>query len=198
MADLDGGQLLDEVENIWPKLGVLLRSKLIPAINQLGSAQGVAPVGETSPPSSPQAVSVATAGEIMHVSISDNQPVSRNVRYFTEVANNPAFSQPIVIDHGASRTSHPFPLPTMDGSGNKQNWYVRSYSQYQGSQPSKPVVYGGTQPIAVNMTGSTQLSLLSSTGSGTADNNGQQGGSGLGKVLQRPLSGPKRNVGSGS
>lgn len=196
MADLDGGELLTEIENQWPKLGVLLRTKILPAVNSVAKAAGVAAVGQTSPPSSPQAVSVVTAGEMMHVAITDNAPLVRNVRYFTEVANNPSFWQPIVIDHGSSRTSHPFPLPTMDSDGNPHKWYVRSYSQYPGSDPSAPVVHGGDNPTPVTMAGTTQLTLAPSTGSGTAANNGQQGGSGLGKVLLRPASGPKRQVGS--
>ncbi len=194
MADLDGGQLLAEVENQWPKLGILLR-RFQKATNDTASAAGVAPVGQVAPPAAPQGVSVAVAGEMMHVAIADNQPLARNVRYFTEVANNPSFSQPIVIDHGASRTSHPFPLPTKDGSGNTHNWYVRSYSQYPGSAPSAPVVHGGTSPTAVQMSGSTQLTLLPSTGSGTAAGNGQQGASGLGKTLLRGAVQPaKRSV----
>lgn len=195
MADLDGGQLLAEVENTWPKLGILLRTKFQTAVNSVAQAAGVSPVGEVSAPSSPQAVSVAVAGEMMHVSITDNAPAQRGINYFTEVANNPSFSQPIVIDHGASRTSHPFPLPTMDSDGNTQSWHVRSYSQLPGSQPSKPVVFGGTSPTPVAMAGATRLTLLPSTGSGTASGNGQSGGSGLGKVLLRPATGPKRQVG---
>lgn len=194
MADFDGGELLTHVENTWPKLGVLLR-KMQTAVNSTAQASGVAAVGQASPPSSPQAVSVAVSGEMMHVSIADNAPLQKGVKYFTEVANNPSFSQPIVIDHGASRTSHPFPLPTMDNDGNTHNWYVQSYSQLPGSDPSKPVVFGGTNPTPVNMAGATKLTLLPSTGSGTAANNGQQAGSGLGKVLLRPASGPKRQVG---
>jgi hypothetical protein len=195
MADLDGEQLLAEVENTWPKLGILLRTKFQTAVNAVAQAAGVAAVGQVAAPSSPQAVSVAVAGEMMHVAIADNAPLQRNIRYFTEVANNPSFSQPIVIDHGASRTSHPFPLPTMDADGNTQSWFVRSYSQYPGSQPSKPVVFGGNNPTALTMAGTTRLTLLPSTGSGTAANNGQQGASGLGKVLLRPATGPKRQVG---
>lgn len=194
MADFDGGELLTEVENQWPKLGVLLR-KFQTATNATARAAGVAPVGQVSPPSSPQGLTVATAGEMMHVSIADNTPLQKGVRYFTEVANNPSFSQPIVIDHGASRTSHPFPLPTMDNDGNTHNWYARSYSQMPGSDPSKPVVFGGSNPTPINMQGTTRLTLAASTGSGTAANNGQQGGSGLGKLLLRPASGPKRQVG---
>ena len=185
MANLDGGELLSEVEQRWPKLGILLRTRFQTAVNTVAQAAGVAPVGQVSAPSSPQGVDVAVAGEMMHVSIADNAPLQRGIRYFTEVANNPSFTQPIVIDHGASRTSHPFPLPTMDSNGNTQSWYVRSYSQLPGSQPSVPVVFGGTSPTAVQMAGSTKLTLLPSTGSGTASGNGQQAGSGLGKTLLR-------------
>lgn len=185
MANLDGGELLSEVEKVWPKLGVLLRTKFQVAVNSVAQAAGVAAVGQVNAPNSPQAVNVAVAGEMMHVSITDNAPLQRGIHYFTEVANNPSFTRPIVIDHGASRTSHPFPLPTLDSNGNAQSWYVRSYSQMPGSPPSAPVVFGGDSPTAVKMAGSTQLTLLPSTGNGTASGNGQQGGSGLGRTLLR-------------
>ena len=194
MADLDGGQLLSEIEHVYPKLGIFLRTKVQPAINAIGRAAGVAPVGEVTAPLPPQVVSVSTAGEMMHVSITDNAPLQRGARYFTEVATNPAFSSPIVIDHGASRTSHPFPLPTNDSKGVPQNFYVRSYSQYPGSAPSKPVTHGGAVPIPIVMNGSTSMTLLASTGSGTAAGNGSQGGSGLGRVLLRPAVAAKRTV----
>jgi len=194
VADLDGGQLLAEIENTWPKLGVLFR-KYQTGINAIASAAGVAAVGQVSPPSSPQAVNVKVSGEMLHVSINDAAPLKKGIQYFTEIANNPSFSAPLVIHHGASRTSHPITLPTMDDDGNAHSFYARSYSQYPGSDPSTPVVYGETSPIPIAMAGTTKMTLLTSTGSGTASANGQQGGSGLGKVLLRPATGPKRQVG---
>lgn len=194
MSKIQGGELLAQVEKENPKLGLLLRSVIIRGINTLASNVAASPTSEVPAPSSPSAIQVATSGEMAHVSITDNNQLQRGVKYFTEVSTNPQFSQPIVIDHGASRTSHPFPLPTNDSAGTPHNWYFRSYSQYPGSKPSKPVTYGNESPTAVTMSGSTNMTLLPSTGSGTASGNGQQGGYGAGVFVSRGAPAPKRNV----
>ena len=173
----------------------MLIQKIITAVNTLGNAAGVAPVGQVSPPSAPDAVNVAAAGEMLHVSLTHNSPVKRGVEYFTEVSTNPAFSQPVVYHHGTSRTPPPFPLPTKTGAGATQKYYVRSYSQYRGSSPSTPVVFGGAgSPTAITMGGSTQLNLLASGGSGTAPASGHSAGQGFGKQSTRGAVGPKRKV----
>jgi hypothetical protein len=195
MAELQGNQLLDQIQAEHPLLGQFLRNYVLPSINNVGKQLGVSPVGAQAAPNAPSGISVKVAGEYMHVAINDNNEIQKGIQYFTEVSTSPSFSQPIVIDHGSSRTSHPFPLPTLDDNGNPVNYYVRSYAQYHGSHPSEAVVHGGKQPIAVTMGGTTQMTLLPSTGSGTASGNGQSGGSGLGKVLLRPQPQPKRSVG---
>lgn len=192
--DLAGDSNLDEIEAMWPRLGQWLRSNMIPAINNIGKQIAVSPVGALSPPDAPQSLAVKVSGEYAHVSITDNAKLQKGVQYFTEVSTSPSFSQPIVIHHGASRTSHPFPLPTNNDGGEPQTYYFRSYKQYHGSDPSAHVVYGGQQPIGVTMTGTTNMTLLPSTGSGTASGDGQQGGSGLGRVILRPTPQPKRSV----
>jgi hypothetical protein len=192
--DLAGDSNLDEIEAQWPRLGQWLRSNLIPAINNIGKQLAVSPVGAMGAPDPPQSIQVKAAGEYAHVQITDNAKLQKGVQYFTEVSTSPSFSQPIVIDHGASRTSHPFPLPTQDDDGNPVTYYFRSYKQYHGSDPSAHVVYGGQSPTGITMSGSTQMTLLPSTGSGTAAGNGQQGGQGLGKVILRATPQPKRSV----
>ena len=84
-----------------------------------------------------------TAGEMMHISINHSGALQRGVRYFSEVSTTPSFNQPLVIDHGTSRTSHPITLPTNDASGNTQSYYVRSYAQDPGGPPSSPYTVGG-------------------------------------------------------
>jgi hypothetical protein len=192
--DLAGNDLLDQVEATWPKLGQFLRNSMIPSINNIGKQIGVSPVGAQGPPNSPQGLQVKVVGEYLHVAIQDNSEVQKGVQYFVHIANNPQFSQPIVHDYGASRTVTPHVLPTFDDSGVKQNWYVRAFSQYHGSQPSKPVVYGGITPTAIQMSGATHMTLLPSTGSGTGSGSGQSGAVGIGKVLLRTQPQPKRNV----
>lgn len=183
---LDGGRLLSRVMQRDPELGQLLQN-LIDGVNRTAQNAAVSPIGEVQAPKSPDSVSVSTAGEIMHISIDHSGPVNRNIRYFSEISPNSAqFSQPIVIDHGSSRTSHPISLPTKDSSGNTIKYYVRSYAQYPSSQPSAPTIVGGVgAPLAFTMSGSTQMTLQPSTGSGTAPNTGQGAGSGLGKVVRR-------------
>jgi len=193
MADLDGGQLLSEIENTWPKLGILLRTKFQKAINTVGRNAAVVPVGELAPPSAPAMVNVKVAGEIAHLTIDDGQELQRGVQYHVELATNPQFSAPHVEHLGSSRGRF-INLPTNDDSGTPHTWYARAYSQYQGSQPSQFTYHGGQAPLGFQMGGTTSLTPLPSTGSGTASSNGQQGGSGLGKVLIRPVAAPKRQV----
>lgn len=194
MANLDGGEYLAHILNTDVRQGMLLQ-RIITAVNNLGQAAGVAPVGKVSAPTPPDSISVASSGETVHVSLTHNAPVNTNIHYFTEISTNPAFNQPIVHDHGTSRTPPPFTLPTKDSNGNTQKYYFRSLSQYPGSPPSAPVVHGGTgSPTAVTLGGSTQLTLLPSNGSGTAPANGQSAGQGFGKQFSRPAVGPKRSV----
>lgn len=184
-GNLDGGRLLNEVSLKDPRLGQLLQN-VIDGVNRLGVNTGASPVGDVQAPKPPDSVSVKVAGEYMHVSISHGGPVERGIRYFTEVSTTPSFGQPIVIDHGSSRTPHPFPLPTKNDSGATVTYYVRSYAQNPGGPPSEPTVVGGVgSPTGFTMSGSTQLTLLPSSGSGTAPNNGQSAGQGLGRNQRR-------------
>ncbi len=187
MSQLPGNDLLAHIEDQHPKLGIYLRQYVVPAITTTATNAAVSPTGTVASPQQPSGISVAAAGEMVHVSITDNAPVSRGVNYFTEISpNDPTFRQPIVFHHGASRTPPPFPLPSKDSTGTAIKYYLRSYSQYPGSPPSAPVVHGGAaNPTAVTLGGTTQLDLLPSTGSGTASGNGTQGGQGLGKFPVR-------------
>jgi hypothetical protein len=192
MADLNGGQLLTQVTNMWPRLGVLLR-KHETAINTVARNAVVAPSGELDPPSAPGAVNVKVAGEIAHVTIDDPQQLQRGGQYHVELSTTPQFSAPHVEHLGSSRGRF-ITLPTNDDTGTPHTWYARAYTQYQGSQPSGFTYFGGSQPAGFTMAGATNLTPLASTGSGTASNNGQQGGSGLGKVIFRPAPMAKRTV----
>lgn len=186
-GEISGGRELGMVEQKQPFLGSLLRT-LINGINTVAKNAAVSATGETAAPKSPDSVAVTTMGEYMHVSISHGGSLQRGIRYFTEIGvNDPKFSAPLVIDHGTSRTSHPFPLPTFQADGTTKNVYsVRSFAQYSSSQPSKPTVVGGDgSPTSFTMGGTTAGTLLPSTGSGTAPNTGQSAGQGLGKTQIR-------------
>lgn len=183
---LSGGRVLANWVKSNASQGRLIQS-IIDGVNTVADNTASSAVGRLAPPPPINGVSVKVSpnGEQAHIQIADNGNIQQGIRYFTEIANNENFSQPIVIDHGTSRTSHPITLPTQDDDGSTHNWFARSYSQLPGSDPSPPVVYGGKSPTSFTMNGSTKLTLLPSTGSGTAANNGQQGGSGLGKQLRR-------------
>ena len=162
--------------------------KLQTAINTLADNLGASAVGRIPPPPPISSVTVKQSGEMIHISIAHRGEVQQGVHYFSRIANNPAFSQPLVVHHGTSRTSHPISLPTKNDAGVTQSYYVSSFAQYPGSDPTPPVNFGGPEPTPIVMTGLTQMTLLPSTGSGTASANGQQGDWGFGKVQRRDIS----------
>jgi hypothetical protein len=164
------------------------------AINRLGRSAGASPVGDVAQPAPIQAVNVKVSGETAHVTITDNSALSRNIHYFLEYANEPNFLAPHVEHLGTSR-GRVLSLPANDDTGAPQSYYFRGYSQYPGSKPSPHVLLGPQgSPTAVQMTGTTNMTLLPSTGSGTAAPNGQQGGQGFGTFGKRGPQGPKRSV----
>ena len=181
-GQLDLGGLQAELSAKDPR-HAQIHENMANAINLLAQSTGASPTGEITPPKPPDTVSIKTAGEFMHVAINHSGQLQRNIRYFTEISGTPSFAQPIVVDHGSSRTSHPIPLPTyLDDGVTKASYYVRCYAQYPGSPPSAPVVVGGLgSPTEFQMAGSTAMTLLPSNGSGTGPNNGQSAGQGLGK-----------------
>lgn len=211
-GNVDGGRELAEIEQSSPSLGRLIR-KVIQGVNTLATNTAASATGETAPPKPPDSVNVSVpapytdptsgavlgGGEAAHISIAHSGSLQRGINYFSEIDTNPSFSSPMVVHHGASRTSQPIFLPTNSGittvnhpdgsktiTPNIATYYVRSYAQYASSQPSKPTVYGGaSSPKGIQMSGGTVMALAQSTGSGTAASTGQQGGSGFGKVQQR-------------
>jgi hypothetical protein len=164
------------------------------AVNLLGRNTGTSPTSARMPaPQAIQSLSVKTDGSgTYHAVIGDANPISRGVHYFVEYDTDSSFRQPHVVHLGASRTMNPLTLPAMDDGGNPHTFFFRAYSQYPGGDPGPVVNFGGSAPSGVQGGGSTKMSLLPSTGSGTADPNGQQGASGFGRVLNRPQQGPKR------
>jgi hypothetical protein len=201
--ELQGGRELNYVSQKDAYTGTLF-SRVIEAINTLAKNTSVAAVGKLSAPPPVDSITVQGAqsgstvtcpGEILHHTITHNQAVSKGIRYFSEIDTSPDFTQPHVIDHGTSRSSF-LTLPTFQNDGKTLNtYYLRSYAQYHGSDPAKPTVFGGLGgALKIQMSGINASTLLPSTGSGTASPNGQQGGHGLGVVLNRPAPGPKRSV----
>lgn len=202
--NLEGGQELSYIAQRDSYLGSLLQ-RMISAVNTVAQNASVSAVGLFPKPPKIDAINVSgnynqdtntitTSSEVLHWTLTHNQQIHKGVRYFTEIDKDPNFTQPHVIDHGTSRTGF-IQLPTQDSSGAQHVYYIRSYAQYHGSDPADHTTLGGaSNPTAIVMTGTSQCDLLSSTGSGTASQTGQQGGKGLGTVLTRPAPGPKRSI----
>jgi hypothetical protein len=165
------------------------------AVNNLGRNTAAAPKGILPPPPPIQQVTVKTNGNgLVHAVIGDENPIEKGLHYFLEYDTTPDVTQPHVVHLGASRTMNPIALPALDDDGIPQQFYFRGYSQYPGGRPGTPIHFGGETPAPVAPGGTQQMTLIPSTGSGTAQNSGQQGGSGFGKVLARPQGGPKRAI----
>jgi hypothetical protein len=132
-------------------------------------------------------------GEVLHFVHTHNAPISRNIKYVTEIDTDPGFPNPHPIKETSSRSGFTF-LPTKDASAVAHTYYLRSTVQYPGSLPSKPTVFGGVNnPTKIVMTGSSQVDILTSQSGGTARPG--QGGKGLGPVVSRgPVGGPKRKL----
>jgi hypothetical protein len=191
MPKLDAGQMLQSINDAPTRA---LVQQMIDAINNLSEHVGADPVGNKQPPAPLQGITVKNAGEVVHVGITDNSVVNKGVHYFTEYDTDPGFPNPQVIHMGTSRNHPPFTLPSKNDNGDTLSYYFRAYTQYPGSEPSQPQVFGGTTPTPVTPGAATQLTLIPSTGSGTASPTGRQGGQGFGKFQVRPAQGPKRFI----
>jgi hypothetical protein len=199
---LSGGRELSFIAQKDAYAGTLFQ-RIISAVNDGFASLGGTAVGKPAPPPPIDSINVqgtlsgstlTCPSEILHHTLTHNQAIQKGIRYFSEIDTSPEFLSPHVIDHGTSRSSF-LTLPTNDNSNTQQTYYLRSYAQYPGSDPCKPTVFGNIGgAIGIQMNGSSNTSLLTSAGSGTASPTGQQGGKGLGVILNRPAPGPKRNV----
>lgn len=200
---LQGGRELNYIAQRDTYAGSLF-ARIIKAVNSVANNTATAAIGKLTPPDPINAITVkgtqvgnviTCPGEILHFTLTHNSAIKKGLQYISEWDTSPAFTQPHIIDHGCSRT-HTMTLPTFQDDATTPNtYYLRSYSQYPGSDPSKKTVLGGlSQATQIVMSGTTALTPLASTGSGTASPFGNQGGKGLGVVLNRPSPGPKRNV----
>jgi hypothetical protein len=188
-------------------LGSIL-GRIIKAVNSTATNAGVAAVGKTSPPPKIDAIQVQGSlnggtivcpSEILHHVLVHNQSVNKGIRYFSAVDTDPSFPSPHIIDHGTSRSSFlalpTYATPVAAANAQPTNYYLKSYAQYPGSDPSEPTVLGNIGgETAIQMTGTSVTQLLTSTGSGTASQTGQQGNAGLGTVLKRPQPQSKRQL----
>lgn len=192
---------IDRIKAI-PEIGPLLADGLVrlqDGVNQVGTNLG----GDTQPlppPPTIQGVSVKADGNgNVHAVVQDNNPIQKGIHYFVEyqqlkTADPLVFKQPHVVHLGTSRTMHPIALPAQDDSGNNVHYIFRAYSSYPGGESGDSVHFGGDRPTPVLPGGTGRMTMLSSTGSGTGQPSGQEGGVGFGKVLFRGKQGPKRRA----
>jgi len=177
---------------VFGRFFVTIFQNIEKAVNNLGTHVGADPTGSLPPPPVIDGVNVKASGGLVHITLTHNAPIRRNIQYHVEAATEPNFLAPHPFDLGSSRVLFAT-LPAKNDAGDAQSWYFRAFPQYLGSKsPAVPTNYGGVLPAPVNVGGTVQLTPLQSTGSGTASPNGTQGGWGLGKVLYRPALGPKR------
>ena len=198
MPSLSLGQALGSIVKGAPNRWLLVKNALQlmeDAVNNLGNHTAADPVGNTEPPPPIQALNIKVSGEMLHATIQHNDPIRKGIHYFLEIDKDPSFPQPLVVHFGASRAPTPIFLPTKNDGGDTVTYYARAYPQYPGSNPGTKVVFGGLTPTGITMGGTTQMTLLPSTGSGTAQATGQQGGYGFGVVQTRQAVQPKRFVG---
>lgn len=118
------------------------------------------PKGQPTAPPQINKVEVSGRDGVLSVSITDNNPIYRGIKYYAEHADNPQFTNSITVPMVDSRN---VTIPV--GS---QKRYVRAYSAYSSSPASPPVYHGGAMPEPVAGGGATPGPLfLPSQGSGT-------------------------------
>lgn len=203
-GQLEYGQEMSVISQKDFNQGTILK-RIIDAVNSLAQNVGASAVGKLPPPPPINSIQVqgtlnnvtntiTASSEHLHFTLTHNGEVRKGVQYISEVATEPNFLAPHILDHGSSRSGFVH-LPAMDDNGVLQTYYLRSYAQYHGSDPQRPTVLGGLAGATqIQMTGTSKMTLLSSTGSGTASPAGTQGAKGLGDVLTRPAPTTKRSL----
>lgn len=169
---------LDEIRSRDPKLFEALQD-IRNGIVAMQQQTNTNPQGEPVPPPAISSVSVKGRDGYAHVSITDNSNIYRGIRYFVEHADNPQFTNPIVVPLNDSRNAA---IPV----GN-QTRYFRAYSSYSPTAPSAAVYHGdAANPIAVE-----------GGGTGPGPDYGESQGSGTGtagQALQGPGTSPFRSA----
>lgn len=186
---LDISQFLKEIKSqIHPRLALLLE-QIAEGVNNLATHVGVDPAGKLAPPDPIKAINVKAGTDHVHVTLTDTQPIRKGVEYFVEYSTDGTNWR---TEHLGPSRERVIALPAKDDNGNPVNYSFRAFHQYRGSDPSKPVVFGGTlTPATVTLSGSSKLTLQAPVGSGTAAPDGSQPGKGYGVDLQRLPIGPK-------
>lgn len=137
------------------------------------------PVGQ--PPAPPAVSGLKVTGQNGHfnVAVKDDGPVFRDVHFWLEHADNPAFQNAHVVHMGQSRNTNLF-------LGNVKR-YFRAYSSYASSPPSAPT-YHGSEVAPLPVEGGGPIG-------GPAFTESQSSGTGQpGQLLQGPGVAPFRST----
>jgi hypothetical protein len=145
--------------------------KVVAAVNATSQRVGVDPSTPSVAPAAIASLKVQAANGWFDIAINDPSDARPGLFYFVESDTTPAFSSPRVYFLGASRNFY--------GQLGNQTLFWRAYSQYVGSLPSAPVVFG-SPAIAVAGGGSSGPVPLPSSGSGALENGMARGGNGFG------------------
>jgi len=154
-------------------------TKIVSAVNTLGVKAGLDAQAPAPAPARIASFTVQASNGWFDLAITDNADARPGLVYFAESDTTPAFAAPRVYFLGASRN-----LYVQLGN---QTLYWRAYSQYIGSNPSPPVVFGAP-PLAVVGGGSSGPTPFPSTGSGVVPGDtvgavrSAPGGNGFGRV----------------
>lgn len=180
---LDLGNLIDRIKSKDPYQGLVFQ-KIADFANNLVRNLGTDGNQAFAAPPPLEAISVKAASGLVHVTLTHNAPIQKGINYFVEHSTDPSFAQPNVVHLGTSRGTV-LNLPAKNDGGGNTPHYFRAYAQYPGSKATAPIYFGGNVPTPVSVGGTTQLTLLPSTGSGTAPANGQKAAQGFGDNLVR-------------
>ena len=151
----------------FPDLGAKLAEALQSIARQatnLEQQTNSNPAGEPQAPPTPNSLQVTGQNGHFNIAIKDNSAIYRGINYWVEHADNPHFTNPVIVPLGQSRNANLF-------LGNVSR-YWRAYSSYSSSPPSDPVYHGTQgQPHLVNGGGSVggpDFLPSESSGTGTA------------------------------
>lgn len=170
---------LDHLWNTAPLTAEAVES-LRDGIDTLGQKLNVNPQGPTVAPTPPSALNVVAQNGITHVTLTDNNPRTRQVHYFVEYDTSPNFSNAHTLSLHIGRSVR---IPTFLGT---TPFYVRAYSQYPDGGRSN-IIYKGTaqRPTAILDGASvTGPPLPKTPGSGTSKGPGH--GFGQEKFISQP------------
>ena len=140
--------------------------KIVDHVNRASVALRFDPSGLYPAPAQVAGLSVLGGTGEADVEITDNSVVGSGtitpITYWVEYSTDPNFADPAPyqVSLGAARNAR-LKVPAA-------HLYFRAYSQYQGSHPSTPTVFGGGTAAAVDCTTGASPAMQAAQGSGSS------------------------------